>query len=66
MNYLQYAVLTWNPHLIGDTEKLELAYRQALKIPEDSENLNYSERLRRLNFTSLINRRIREELIEMV
>ena len=63
--HLEYAVQTWNPHLIGDIEKLELVQRRALKIPDGFENLSYGERLRRLNLTSLKDRRIREDLIEM-
>ena len=57
--HLEYAVQTWNPHLIGDIEKLELVQRRALKIPEGFESLSYSEGLRRLNLTSLKDRRTR-------
>ena len=46
--HLEYAVQTWNPHLIGDIEKLELVQRRDLKIPECFESLRYSERLLRL------------------
>ena len=63
--HLEYAVKTWNPHLIGDIEKLELVQRRALKIPEGFENLSYSERLRRLKLSSLKDRRTRGDLIEM-
>ena len=52
-------------HLIGDIEKLELVQIRALKIPEGFENLRYSERLSRLNLTSLKDRRAREDLIDM-
>ena len=64
--HLEYAVQTWNPHLIGDIEKLELVQRRSLKIPEGFENFSYSERLRRLNLTLLKDRRIRGHLIEML
>ena len=43
--HLKYAVQIWNPHLIGDIEKLELVQGRALKIPEGFENLSYSKRL---------------------
>ena len=49
--HLEYAVQTWNPHLIGDIEKHELVQRRTLKIPEGFENLSYNERLGRLNLT---------------
>ena len=41
------------PHLIGDIEKFELAQRRALIITEGFENPSYSDRLIRLNLTSL-------------
>ena len=34
--HLVYAVQTWNPHLIGDIEILELVQRQTLKIDRSS------------------------------
>ena len=46
-------------------EKLELVQSDALKIKEGFKNLSYSERLRRLNLTSLKDRRIRGDLFEM-
>ena len=49
--HLEYAVQTWNPHLIRDIEKIGQVQRWALKIPEGFENLSYSERHRRLNLT---------------
>ena len=60
-----YAVQNWNPHMIGHIEKLELVQRRALKITEGFESLSYNERLRRLNLTSLKDRRTKGGLIEM-
>ena len=54
-----YAVQTWNPHLVNHKEKLELVRKRTSNISEGFENLNYSERLRRLNLTWSI----REDLI---
>ena len=51
--------------LIGDIDKLELVQRRTLKIPEGFEDLSYSERLGRLNLTSLKDRQLRGDLIEM-
>ena len=34
--HLDYAAQTWNPHLVGDIEILELVQRRALKISEGS------------------------------
>ena len=63
--HLEYEVQTWNPHLIGDIEKLKLVQRRALKIPEGFENLSFSKRLRRLNLTSLKDIQTIWYLIEM-
>ena len=63
--HIEHAVQIWNPNLIGDIEKLEFVQRRGLKIPEGFANLSYSERLRRLNLTSLKDRRIRGDLVEM-
>ena len=38
-SYLEFAVQTCNPYLIGEIEKLELVQRRDLKIPEGFENL---------------------------
>ena len=62
---LEYVVQTWNLHLIGDIEKLELMQIRALKIPDGFKNLSFSERLHRLNLTLLKDRRIRGDRIEM-
>ena len=51
--------------LIGDIDKLELVQRRTLKIPEGFEDLSYSERPGRLNLTSLKDRQLRGDLIEM-
>ena len=57
-SHLVYAVQTWNSHLVGDIEKLELVQIRALKSQKISKNLSYSGRLCRLNSTSLKDRRI--------
>ena len=42
-SHLEYAVRSWNLHLVGDIEKLELVQRRGLKITEDIEHLSQCE-----------------------
>ena len=55
----------WNPHLQGDIDKIERVKRRATRIPIGFEKLEHEERLRRLSLTTLQDRRIRGDLIEM-
>lgn len=63
--HLEYAAQVWNPHLKRDIAALERVQRRATKIPYDHRQLSYEERLKRWNITSLEDRRIRGDLIEM-
>ena len=63
--HLEYDVQTWNPHLQGDIEKIERVRRRATRIPTGFEKLEYEQRLKRLNLTTLKERRLRDDLIEM-
>jgi hypothetical protein len=63
--HLEYAVQVWNPYLKKDILVLERIQRRATRIPHGFKELSYEERLKRWNLTSLEDRRIRGDLIEM-
>ena len=63
--HLEYAVHAWNPHLKDEIDKIERVQRRATRIPFGFEKLVYEERLKRLCLTSLKDRRLRGDLIEM-
>jgi hypothetical protein len=63
--HLEYAVQAWNPHLQGDIERIERVQRRATRIPFGFDKLEYEERLKRLRLTTLKDRRLRGDLIEM-
>ena len=55
----------WNPHLQGDIERIEKVQRRATRIPFRFDKLEYEERLKILRLTTLKDRRLRGDLIEM-
>jgi hypothetical protein len=63
--HLEYAVQVWNPRLLGDIESLEKVQRRATKIPTKLSRLSYDQRLAELGLTSLKDRRVRGDLIQM-
>ena len=63
--HLEYAVQVWNPRLLGDIESLEKVQRRATKIPTKLSKLSYDQRLAELGLTSLKDRRVRGDLIQM-
>ena len=63
-SHLEYSVQFWYPHLQRDIIKIEKIQQKASKmIPEIR---NHSYRLKDLNLISLEQRRLREQLIEVV
>ena len=63
--HLEYAVQAWNPHLQADIDKVESVQRRTTRIPTGFGKLEYEERLKRLGLTTLKERRLRGDLIEM-
>ena len=63
--HLEYCVQAWNPYMQGDIKMLERVQRRATKLIKDFGNLDYRERLKRCNLTSLEERRCRGDLIEV-
>ena len=62
---MEYAVQAWSPKLKKDIIKLERVQRRATKLIPSIANLTYEERLRRLNLTTLEDRRRRGDMIEV-
>ena len=62
---MEYAVQAWSPQLRKDILKLEKVQRRATKLIPDIANLPYEVRLKRLNLTTLEDRRERGDMIEV-
>ena len=63
--HLEYAVQAWNPYLQGDIDKIERVQRRATRIPTGFKKFENEDRLKKLSMTTLKDRRIRGDLIEM-
>ena len=61
---MEFAVQAWNPYLKKDIECLEKIQHRATKLVPELRNLEYNERLKALNLTTLEERRERGDLIE--
>lgn len=62
---LEFSTAVWNPYHHGDIELLERFQRRVTKYPRKLRNMSYEERLKRLNLTSLKNRRHRFDLTQL-
>ena len=63
--HLEYAVQFWSPHLRKDIDKMERVQRRATNMIPEIRNHTYQQRLKDLKLISLVQRRIREQLIEV-
>ncbi|CAF1036592.1 unnamed protein product [Brachionus calyciflorus] len=63
--HLEYANSSWCPFLVKDIREIEKVQRRATKLNPELRNLNYSERLSKLELTSSKTRRLRGDFIQM-
>ena len=62
---LEYAQVVWAPHLKKHVRKLERVQRAATKLVPGLQDMEYQERLRKLNLPSLEERRKRGDMIQL-
>jgi len=62
---LEYAAVIWSPHLKKDIAKLEKVQRDITRKVPGLQGLTYEERLEKLDLTSLEERRVRGDAINM-
>ena len=63
--HLEYAQVVWAPHLRKHIDMIENVQCRATKSVDGLSDLEYSDRLRRLNLPTMLYRRARGDLIEM-
>lgn len=63
--HLEYAQVIWSPHLKKLINSIEKVQMRATKYVDGLKNLEYSERLRKLDLPTLKYRRARGDMIEM-
>jgi len=63
--YLEFAVPVWCPFLKSDIDMIEQVQQRATKLTPAIRNLSYENRLRKLELTTLKDRRLRGDLIQM-
>ena len=61
---LEYAVQVWNPYWKKDIRKIEAVQRRATKQINGLRDMEYADRLRKLELPTLIYRRMRGDMIE--
>ena len=63
--HMEYAIQAWSPYLQKDISKLEKVQRRATKLVPGLADLPYPDRLAQLQLTTLEERRIRGDMIEV-
>ena len=61
---MEFAVQAWNPYIRKDIDCLEKIQHRATKLVPQLRNLDYEDRLKALNLTTLEERRARGDLIQ--
>ena len=63
--HLEYAQSVWSPYLKKHVNAIEKVQMRATKLVDGLANLNYEERLRKLDLPTLAYRRMRGDMIEL-
>ena len=63
--HLEYAVQFWSPHSCRDIDKMERVQRKATKMIPEIRNHSYRQWLKDLELISLVQRRLRGQLIDV-
>ena len=63
--HLEHAVKFWSPHLRRDIDKIEKIQRRATQMIPEIRNHSYHQRIQDLDLISLVQRRLRDQLIEV-
>ena len=64
-HHLEYAVQAWCPWTDGDIELIENVQRRAIKRISGLTSTNYEDRLKEVGLTTLVDRRLRGDMIEV-
>ena len=64
--HLEHAVQFWSPHLSRDIDKMEKIQRRATKMIPEIRNQSYDQQIQDLDLTSLVQRTLRGQLIEVL
>ena len=64
--HLEHAMQFWSPHLRRDINKMEKIQRRATKMIPKIRNHCYHQRIQDLQLISLVQRRLRGQLIEVI
>ena len=62
--YLEYCVQVWSPYLLKYIKLIEGVQRRATRMVPELRELSYEDRLKKLNLTTLEERRVRGDMIE--
>ncbi|MCA9388033.1 MAG: reverse transcriptase family protein, partial [Candidatus Andersenbacteria bacterium] len=62
--HLEFAVAAWNPYLKKDIETLERVQHRSTKVSGSLKNMSYEERCKRLGLSTLVERRMRGDMIQ--
>ena len=63
--HIEYCQAVWSPHLMRNIDALENVQIRATKLVDGLSNLDYPERLKRINLPTLAYRRRRGDMIEV-